>query len=75
MGLVCLTAVGWAFTFWRISASDRSSQTRNFHRDNEPRPEALDALKLLETNDETDLFGDLSEANGQPPTKTADAGD
>ncbi|MBT6157480.1 MAG: hypothetical protein HOL01_12125 [Planctomycetaceae bacterium] len=75
VGLVCLTAVGLAFTFWRISASDRSSQTRNFHRYNEPRPEALDALKLLETNDEADMFRSLKEDDGQsPPTKPADAG-
>jgi hypothetical protein len=74
VGLVCLTAVGLAFTFWRISASDRSSQTRNFHRYNEPRPEVFEALKMLEINDETDIFRSLNEDDGQsPPTKPADA--
>lgn len=85
VGLVCLTAVGLAFTFWRLSASDRASQTRNFHRYNEPRPGAFDALKMLEINDETDMFRGLSEDHRQPSptdepsgetpsTKPADAG-
>jgi len=75
VGLVCLTASGLAFTFWRISASDRASQTRNFHRYNEPRPGAFDALKMLEINDETDMFRGLREDDGQPPpTKPADTG-
>ena len=74
VGLVCLTAVGLAFTFWRISASDRSSQTRNFHRYNEPRPEVFDALKSLEICDESDMFRSLREDDGQsPPTNPADA--